>query len=352
VAEQLDEAVFVPLTWATKQPRIYYNGDDPEWQEFIRIAKDKETREQIKTDARQLISEGALKHPVIHKWLGQEPRFGRCWIEFHFPDGPPEEYSRIGIFWATDFIATGIQNMTTEEYQQWSRSIWPAAAGQSAWAAVKVLVGMQIRRVQQSVGYAEVDPSSPEEKFKLWRTLVQRQEAMRAAETGKSQTSSEGEGGNGEAGSGLVSKTSSATSSTRTSEFPLTDRRLPSWLVSDTSKSSGQSSDSASLPGASSLDLSDPSSNSFSNLDIPVAMMVFRQTYKKHTTPQLRDYRDIPRGNFIVQGLVEMMGTNGRVQFDLMSAYDPEEKKFVNAVVKVRGHYPKMQAPKGGNRMV
>jgi hypothetical protein len=100
------------------------------------------------------------------------------------------------------------------------------------------------------------------------------------------------------------------------------------------------------------LDLSDPSSNSFSNLDIPVAMMVFRQTYKKHTTPQLRDYRDIPRGNFIVQGLVEMMGTNGRVQFDLMSAYDPEEKKFVNAVVKVRGHYPKMQAPKGGNRMV
>jgi hypothetical protein len=350
--EQLDRARFFPLTMATKLPRTYYSGTDPEWQEFIRIAKDKEERAKIKADAMKLVSEGATRHPVISRWLGSDMRFGRCWIEFHFPDGPPEEYARSGIFWADSFIGTGTQEMTNEEYQQWLRSVWPVAAGRSAWAAVKVLVGMQIRRITQATGYSQVNPSSPEEKYKMWRTLVQQHEAMREAkgQSGKSKTPSAAGDGGTDTSTSIVTNNSS-TNSSRISEFPLTDRYVPSWLFSDPSKSPVSSSRSASN-SASSIDLSDPSANSFTNLDLPVAYMVFNQTYRKITAPQLRDYRDIPRGNFIVQGLVEMMGSNGRVQFDLMSAYDPEEKKFVNANVKVRGHYPKMQAPKGGSGIV
>jgi hypothetical protein len=351
VADQLDNAMFFPLTWATKQPRTYYAGTDPEWQEFIRIAKDKETRNKIKTDAMKLVSEGATRHPVISSWLGKDTRFGRAWLEFHFPDGPPEEYLRGGVFWATDFVGTGAQVMTTEEYQQWMRSIWPVAAGRSAWAAVKVLVGMQIRRLQQVTGYAKANPSSPEEIYKKWRALLHFREQEATGSTakgqaGKSQTTAEGEPGSVDTSSSIVSNNSSAISS-RASEFPLTDRKLPSWLVSDPSKAFGSSSDSTTT-SVSTLDPSDPSANSFSNLDLPVAMLIFNQTFRQITAPKMRDYRDIPRGHFIVHGLVEMMGSNGRVQFDIISAYDPEEKKFINASIKVRGHYPKLQAPKGG----
>jgi hypothetical protein len=347
--DQLDNARFFPLTWATKLPRTYYDGNDPEWQEFIRIAKDKETREKIKEDAMMMVSNGAVRSPVISTWIGQNPRFGRSWIEFHFPYGPPEAYARDGIFWADDFIATGTQEMTHEEYQQWMRSIWPVAVGKSAWAAVKVLVGMQIRRIGQATGYAQVNPSSPEEKYKLWRKLVQHQDAMRAAkgQAGKTPTPPQGEAGSTNTSASISSNDSPAKPS-RTSEFSLTDPRLLSWLISDISKPPGPPSSSTSNP-VSPIEPSDPSANSFSNLDLPVAMLVFRQTFQTLAAAQLRDYRDIPRGDFLVQGLVEMMGSNGRVQFDFSSVYDPAEKRFVNAIIRVRGHYPRLQAPKGGN---
>lgn len=42
-----DESLFIPLTWAKKLPREYYKGSDPEWQEFIKFAKDQPRHQRI-----------------------------------------------------------------------------------------------------------------------------------------------------------------------------------------------------------------------------------------------------------------------------------------------------------------
>lgn len=42
-----DDSFFIPLTWAWKLPRTYYKGSDPEWQEFVKVAKDQPRHKRI-----------------------------------------------------------------------------------------------------------------------------------------------------------------------------------------------------------------------------------------------------------------------------------------------------------------
>jgi hypothetical protein len=42
-----ENSLFIPLTWAKKLPRTFYKGSDPEWQEFVKVSKDKARHKKI-----------------------------------------------------------------------------------------------------------------------------------------------------------------------------------------------------------------------------------------------------------------------------------------------------------------
>jgi hypothetical protein len=42
-----EDSYFIPLTWAKKLPRSFYKGSDPEWQEFVKVSKDKARHKKI-----------------------------------------------------------------------------------------------------------------------------------------------------------------------------------------------------------------------------------------------------------------------------------------------------------------
>lgn len=42
-----EDSFFIPLTWARKLPRTYYKGSDPEWQDFVKVAKDQPRHKRI-----------------------------------------------------------------------------------------------------------------------------------------------------------------------------------------------------------------------------------------------------------------------------------------------------------------
>lgn len=42
-----EDSRFIPLTWAKQLPKTFYKGSDPEWQEFRRIAKDKQGQQKV-----------------------------------------------------------------------------------------------------------------------------------------------------------------------------------------------------------------------------------------------------------------------------------------------------------------
>lgn len=49
------DSTFIPLTWATKLPRTFYKGSDPEWQEFVKIAQNQPKHKQIHSEPHALL---------------------------------------------------------------------------------------------------------------------------------------------------------------------------------------------------------------------------------------------------------------------------------------------------------
>lgn len=46
-----EESWYIPLGWSKPKPRTYYKASDPEWQGFLKIAKDPKEREHIQSES-------------------------------------------------------------------------------------------------------------------------------------------------------------------------------------------------------------------------------------------------------------------------------------------------------------
>lgn len=315
-----EDSTFIPMTWATKLPRTFYKGSDPEWKEFVKIAKDKPRHKQLQDELVQLVFSGAKQHPRVGMSIGKDLKVGRYWLEISFPDGPPQEYVRSGVEIGDDFIAWSPQRMSAENHYRMTRALWPQATFNGFWATTKIFTGIQYRRLKQALGWEEVNPFSPEERFKVALEMMEKQKAGGrggSGASGNAQTSPDGSPGS------LVSVSSAANeaqSSPKTSE----DRSpLPFQL---------------SLPLPASSDLVDPT-------DVQIAKHVFIGALMKDWNPKKLEP---PRGSLVVQGLVEIKGSKGRIMFDVQSCYDPKESKFVTVNAGMRSTKRWNQAPKGG----
>lgn len=316
-----EESTFIPMTWMTKLPRSFYKGSDPEWQEFVKIAKDRPRHKKIQNDLVQLVYGGAQKHPRVGMQVGKDLKVGRYWLELSFPDGPPQEYVRSGLEIGDDFIAWSPQRVSPETHHRLSRALWPTATFGGIWTTAMVYTGIQYRRLKQALGWEQKNPFSLEERFKV---------ALETMEKGKQQT---GRGGspvgenaqtspNGSPGS-LVSASSAAAEAQSSPKDAEGRIPLPFEL-------------SLPMPSKDAVDLS----------DFQLVKHVFTVALMRNWAPKKMEP---PRGSFVVQGLVELKGSKGRIMFDVQSCYDPKECKFVfvNAGVRSIKHW--RQAPKGGD---
>ena len=318
-----EDSTFIPLTWSTKLPRTFYRGSDPEWQEFIKVAKDKSRHKKIQDELVKIVFTGSVGHPTISRQLGSSPKVGKYWLDISFPDGPPQEYERSGIEIGDGFVAWSQQRVSPEKQWRLMRALWPEAAAQSTWATAKVLGGIQWRRLLAAAGWGEVDPMAPEERWKLAREMVQGKHGQEGQserkEVGKGMTEPDGSPG------AVVRAESAARTSSQSSRPSSSDeKKLASWMPS----------------------VPIPSSSSTTNsLDIPIAMHTFSATLSKSWNPKKMEP---PRGTFVVQGLVEVRGQRGRMLFDVQSSYDPKAGKYVHVNAGVRNFKRWSQAPKGG----
>ena len=316
-----EDNTFIPMTWPTKLPRTFYKGSDPEWQEFVKIAKDKPRHKKLQDELVAVVFNGAKAHPRVGMAIGKDLKIGRYWLEISFPDGPPQEYVRSGIEIGDDFIAWSPQKLSPENHFRMTRALWPKATFDGFYATASIYTGIQYRRLKQALGWEEVNPFSPEERFKV---ALEQMEAKKAGKgrggspaSGNPQTSPDGSPGS------LVSVSSAANeaqSSPRASE----DRSAMPWMFS--------------LPLPASEDLVNPT-------DIQIAKHVFISSLMKNWNPKKLEP---PRGSFVVQGLVEIKGSKGKIMFDVQSCYDPKESKFVAVNAGMRSTKRWNQAPKGG----
>lgn len=309
--DELDEdSLFIPMTWATKMPRTFYKGSDPEWQEFVKIAKDKERHKKIQNELVQIVFSSSQQHPAIKQQLGPQAKVGKYWLDISFPDGPPQEYERSGLEFGDGYIAWSRERIDPETQWRLTRALWPKATFDSLWAASKVLFGINYRRAMQALGWSEADPFSPEERYRHAMEMMEKQ--SQAKQMGKAQLDP----------NGPAIRASSASSAQPSRSNGDDGKRLP-WQIP------------VPMP-----DLASANSN-----DVPIAMLVFRGQLSKQWNPKKMEP---PRGTFVVQGLVEIRGSRGRMLFDVRSCYDPKAGKYTNIDAGVRNFKRWNQAPRGG----
>ena len=318
-----EDSTFVPMTWATKLPRNFYKGTDPEWQEFVKVAKDKPRHKKLQSELVALVLHAAQQHPRVAMSTGKELKVGKYWLELTFPDAPPQEYVRSGIEIGDDFIAWSPQKISAENHYRLTRALWPKATFEGAWATAKIFGGINYRRLKQALGWEEANPSSPEERFKVALEIMEKKQKASGREGspvgGEAQTSPDGTPGS------LVS-VSSAANEAQSSPRASQDRSALPWALDK-------------LPIPSSADLVNPT-------DIQIAKYVFFGALKKEWNPK---QLEPPRGSFVVQGLVEVKGSKGRVMFDVQSCYDPKESKYIVVNAGIRSIKQWNQKPKGGH---
>ncbi|CZT19429.1 uncharacterized protein RCC_05280 [Ramularia collo-cygni] len=309
-----EEYTFIPLTWGKKLPREFYRGSDPEWQEFVKVAKDKPRHKKIQDALVQQVFAGSQKHPGVVQHLGKDLKVGKYWLDISFPDGPPQEYERYGLEIGESAIHWSAERITPEEQFRLQRALWPAAVFRATWAASKAVAGIQYRRIKQSLGVEGVDPFSPEERLRLALEVAEQQQAA------KNQKGRRGSGDIDPAGA-VVSRSSPTDTAEASDEAK---KRFP-WQIQvpmpSFDNTRGQS------------------------MDLPIFSIVFQTTLNKHWAPKKMEP---PRGSFVVQGMMEVRGSKGQILFDVRGCYDPKEAKFVMVQANKRGFKLWNQRPKGG----
>ncbi|GAB1740885.1 hypothetical protein NU219Hw_g5961t1 [Hortaea werneckii] len=346
-----EESTFIPLTWATKLPRSFYKGSDPEWQEFVKVAKDKQRHRKIQDELVQVVYTGATQHPTISRQLGgKDLKVGKYWLDISFPDGPPPEYERSGLEIGDGFIAWSQQKVSQEQQWRITRALWPTAALSSLWAAGKVLCGINFRRVKQALGLEGSDPFSPEERYRTAMQIMEKhQRAQERKQLGNPRASQTPDGGlpSGTATPGnLIGSASSAAEESSLAEPQSNDPQQQ------------QNSSTKPDPNIKKLPYNFPTlplpstslTKSTASTDLPIAMHVFSASLNKAWNPPANSSQkaEPPRGSFVVQGLVEVRGSRGRILFDVQSCYDPRQNKYVVVNAAVRGFKRWNQAPRGG----
>ena len=91
-----EDSLFIPLSFAKRKERSFYRGSDPEWQEFVKLANDKEKRKKIQQDLVGLVMMHVNTNSRFSQSLGGSPKAGKTWLDIQFPNGPPPEFERTG----------------------------------------------------------------------------------------------------------------------------------------------------------------------------------------------------------------------------------------------------------------
>ncbi|KAI9834787.1 MAG: hypothetical protein M1819_002873 [Sarea resinae] len=291
-----DDAIFIPFGWARQCPRKFYKGSDPEWQEFIKLANNRQKAQKIREDLVGMVGNQISRDKNFRRRLGQDIRVGRYWLDIDFPNAPPPEYERSGLEIGDDYIAWTIRPVTPQNYYRLHHALWPKALSSSCWASYKTLVSLQYQRVKDifRINSKEQDDSQfggIREKFEQQLGRVQEQKPDSNGPSGQQQPS-----------------------------------RFPSWLIQDPRTATS-------------------SISPLSNTGMDSAFTTFAKTLAKKWRPPTFVP---PRGSVILSGLVEIQGTDAMAVLDVKAAYNPKEAKWGGIMLGVRRYQRRRQAPLGG----
>lgn len=239
---------------------------------------------------------------------------GRYWLEIIFPDGPPQEYEVSGIEITDEFVAWSVKTYTQQEYARLVRTLFPTAAITASWASIRYQFNMQANKVRAYLGL----PPKVDLEAAHMRAFL------------KPRPNTKHFGGD--------SKPPEVPPNPLAKGFP-----PPPPAISNPSPSKDAGTDEPASSGPPHL----PSLPGIvpRGEEKPVTLALFLHNFRKN---RKKTSIEPPRGSIFVTGLIEIIGSKGRVSLDVGAAFDPPSDEFVSWSWKPRRIQPKAQRPKGG----
>jgi hypothetical protein len=228
---------------------------------------------------------------------------GKTWIEVKFPDGPPLEYERPG-FELTEEMEwrRATRPVETTHHERLNMILFPIKVSTALYNDTKQKVQLSWQNFRAYLGLGQ------ESKSETVQSVVQQAFAKSPS------SSSTGVASNPTATGSSVSAATDSTQATDTASSLSSRARELGFALPD--------------PKMLTLDLTN-----------------FRKDFRQLARPS---ELHIPRGSFMVLGLVEVCGDRARVTLNVTAAYDPKQGRYVSMTAKIWNVVPHSQSPKGG----
>lgn len=94
--ETPEGAWFIPLGRVQQREQTFYGASDPEWQEFVKLTKDKMRMERVRNELIDMVHTASMNDARVTRTLGKKLTLSGKWIYLDVPLGPPKTYEQLG----------------------------------------------------------------------------------------------------------------------------------------------------------------------------------------------------------------------------------------------------------------
>ncbi|KAK7967902.1 uncharacterized protein PG986_002179 [Apiospora aurea] len=291
----------LPLTTKLVQPSPY-KGTDPEWQMFIKVAKDKDLMENIKKSLADMARATLENHPQIKQRFGRNMTVRRHWLELHFPYRPPPTFERQVIEFGDDGIVLATEPVDSNVALKIKNVLWPTALALSTWAFTTELFKQNFQATARYFGWLRANRKHPMPRNKVPLASPKTQ-SVDGSETASSTT---------------MSPSSTAGSSPPTA----TTSPDPSGPGPKAGADPDKKASAKDFYGI--RQMSDHTSGPW-------------QTFKKKFGQTWKPAGNLPpRGSIGVSGLVEVACPTATMTVEIWAFWDPQARKFDPKTIQMR----------------
>ncbi|CAG8918039.1 unnamed protein product [Penicillium salamii] len=149
--ESIDkDALFIPLAWSRLQKGELYATSDPEWQEFVRLSKDRKKLQALRDELANIVLTSAGDQ--MSQILGDPLALTGFWLVHQFPTRAPPGYVRSGLEIADGSISWVSRPMDPEIGDRLQTFMKPMHVVLAIRDAYLVLLSRQVDRFRNPAG--------------------------------------------------------------------------------------------------------------------------------------------------------------------------------------------------------
>ncbi|KAL1883533.1 hypothetical protein Plec18167_002537 [Paecilomyces lecythidis] len=153
-----EDSLFIPLTWPRIRPGDLYAPSDPEWKEFVKIARDKQRLPALRDELVSIVWKKASESNQIIRVLGEPLSLTGSWLVHRFPYRAPPQFEQSGLEFADEGILWTSKPIPPEQGSLLVKCLRPLAVTLAMKDAYLVLWRKQVDRAKEFIGFSGPQP--------------------------------------------------------------------------------------------------------------------------------------------------------------------------------------------------